>query len=367
MSLWVDKYAPTSLQKLDYHQQEAAALKNLVDSGNFPHLLVYGPSGSGKRTRIMCLLRELYGSGVDRLRTETHNFLTPSNKKVTVSTVSSNFHLEVNPSEVGIYDRVVVQELIKTMASTAQLDSAQQRDFKVVVLHEADHLTKDAQHALRRTMEKYISTCRLILSAESISKIISATRSRCLPIRVAAPSIDQIVHILKNTARREGQSMPTELAERIANASERNLRRALLLAEVAKWQHSPMSAEQPVQLPDWQVFLAETASAILAEQSPRKYLDFKSALDSVERFALLNTLVTVYASEVFLHFDCLVDNLLGSCDGNLKLELVQLAAEYEHRLQLGQKPIFHLEAFVISFMAIYKRFVEDALGSGMEW
>ncbi|KAF6773715.1 hypothetical protein AHF37_07038 [Paragonimus kellicotti] len=58
----------------------------------------------------------------------------------------------------------------------------------------------------------------------------------------------------------------------------------------------------------------------------------------------------------------LVDNLLGSCDGHLKLELVQLAAEYEHRLQLGQKPIFHLEAFVISFMAIYKRFVEDALG-----
>ncbi|VDP94171.1 unnamed protein product [Echinostoma caproni] len=63
----------------------------------------------------------------------------------------------------------------------------------------------------------------------------------------------------------------------------------------------------------------------------------------------------------------LVDNLLGSCDGNLKLEVVQLAAEYEHRLQLGQKPIFHLEAFVIAFMVLYKRFVEDALGSGMEW
>ncbi|VDO86144.1 unnamed protein product [Schistosoma margrebowiei] len=63
----------------------------------------------------------------------------------------------------------------------------------------------------------------------------------------------------------------------------------------------------------------------------------------------------------------LVDNLLNSCDRNLKLELVQLGAEYEHRLNLGQKPIFHLEAFVIAFMAIYKRYIEDALGSGMEW
>ncbi|KAF8569428.1 hypothetical protein P879_04491 [Paragonimus westermani] len=357
MSLWVDKYTPTSLSKLEYHQKEAGALKNLVDSGNFPHLLFYGPAGSGKRTRILCVLRELYGSGVDRLRMEQHNFLTPSNKKITISTISSNYHLEVNPSDVGIYDRIVIQELIKNMASTAQLDSGQQRDFKVVVLHEADHLTRDAQHALRRTMEKYISTCRLILSAESVSKIISATRSRCLPVRVAAPNVDQIVGILRETARREGQTMPIELARRIAMASDRNLRRALLLAEVSKWQHSPMLAEQSVQLPDWQVFLADTASAILAEQSPRKILEVRGRLYEL--------LCHCIPADVIMKG--LVDNLLGSCDGHLKLELVQLAAEYEHRLQLGQKPIFHLEAFVISFMAIYKRFVEDALGPGVEW
>ncbi|CAH8602902.1 unnamed protein product [Schistosoma rodhaini] len=278
MSLWVDKYTPASLGKLDYHKKQAKNLKKLVDSSNFPHLLVYGPSGAGKRTRIMCILRELYGSGVDRLRMEHHTFTTPSNKKVNLSTVSSNFHLEVNPSDVGIYDRIVIQELIKSMASTAQLDSGQQKDFKVVVLHEADHLTRDAQHALRRTMEKYISTCRLILSAESTSKIISATRSRCLPIRVSAPSIDEIVEILRNTARREGHSMPVELAKRIALASERNLRRALLYAEVAKWQHCPMLPDQSVQLPDWQVFLTETASAILAEQSPKKILEVRNRL-----------------------------------------------------------------------------------------
>lgn len=30
MSLWVDKYRPTSLGKLDYHKEQAAQLKNLV-------------------------------------------------------------------------------------------------------------------------------------------------------------------------------------------------------------------------------------------------------------------------------------------------------------------------------------------------
>ncbi|KAL1763452.1 replication factor C subunit 3, partial [Sigmodon hispidus] len=75
MSLWVDKYRPSSLARLDYHKEQAAQLSNLVQCGDFPHLLVYGPSGAGKKTRIMCILRELYGVGVEKLRIE-HQMIT---------------------------------------------------------------------------------------------------------------------------------------------------------------------------------------------------------------------------------------------------------------------------------------------------
>lgn len=94
MSLWVDKYRPRELSKLDYHVEQANDLKRLCEQQDFPHLMFFGPSGAGKKTRIMCILRELYGTSAERLRNETMQFTTPSNKKVEIMTVSSNYHIE---------------------------------------------------------------------------------------------------------------------------------------------------------------------------------------------------------------------------------------------------------------------------------
>jgi len=57
---------------------------------------------------------------------------------------------------------------------------------------EVDRLSRQAQAALRRTMEKYTATCRLILCCTSASKVIEPVRSRCLGIRVAAPDHPEV-------------------------------------------------------------------------------------------------------------------------------------------------------------------------------
>lgn len=313
--------------------------------------MFYGPSGAGKKTRIMCLLRELYGAGVERLKSETMQFTTPSNKKIEILTVGSNYHLEVNPSDVGIYDRVVIVDLIKQVAQTHQIDVGGQREFKVIVISEVDELTKDAQHALRRTMEKYMATCRIILCVNSTSRVIPAIRSRCLGMRVAAPTHEEIVDILLRICKREGLAPQRELCLRIAEKSNRNLRRAILLLEACKVQSYPFTANQEISDMDWEVYLRETASMVISEQTPARLGKIRDRL-----YELLSQGIPPY-----IIFKGLVQNLVKNCDMTLKAETIRYAALYEHRMQQGSKHIFHLEAFVAQFMAIYKKYLTDAM------
>ena len=236
MALLVDKYRPRSLDTLSYHPDLSERLRSLAASGDFPHLLVYGPSGAGKKTRITATLRALYGPGVEKIKIDSRVFQTTTNRKLEFNIVSSNYHLEITPSDVGNYDRVVVQDLLKEVAQTQQVDIAAKQRFKVVVVNEADHLTRDAQAALRRTMEKYSPNLRLILLADSTSNIIAPIRSRCLLVRVAAPSVEDIAAVLAKVGKDERYRSNATLAMRIAKDSGRNLRRALLMFEAVHAQ-----------------------------------------------------------------------------------------------------------------------------------
>ena len=144
MSLWVDSHRPSTLTKLTLHESITNKLRALAKSEELPHLLFYGPSGAGKKTRVMALLKEVYGSGVERIKLEHRTFKTASNKVVEISTIGSNFHIECNPSDAGINDRFVIQEVIKEIAShgTLQTSSSGLKSFKVVILTEADRLSK---------------------------------------------------------------------------------------------------------------------------------------------------------------------------------------------------------------------------------
>lgn len=347
MPLLVDKHRPRSLEALHYHQGLSSRLKSLANSGDFPHLLVYGPSGAGKKTRIVATLKELYGPGAEKIRVDSRVFTTTTNRKIEFNLVSSNYHLEITPSDVGNYDRVVIQSLLKETAQTQQVDLSAKQRFKVVVINEAEHLTRDAQAALRRTMEKYSPNLRLILVANSTANIIPPIKSRTLLVRVAAPTKPEIVAILKHTAEMEKFEFREKLANRIADESGRNLRRALLIFEVVYAQNDAVTDTTPIPPPDFEALIAQIADEIIAEHTPARIMQVRAKM-----YDLLTHCIPATTILKLLTF-----RLIEKIDDALKPEVIKWSAFYEHRIQIGSKVIFHLEAFVAKFMRILESYL----------
>lgn len=230
----------------------------------------------------MATLKELYGPGVEKIKIDSRVFQTTSNRKLEFNIVASVYHLEITPSDVGNYDRVVVQDLLKEVAQTQQVDQSARQRFKVVVINEADHLTRDAQAALRRTMEKYSPNLRLILLANSTANIIAPIRSRTLLVRVAAPTEAEICQVLRKVGGKEGWSEAEGLNKRIAKESGRNLRRALLMFEAVhaqKYGNDHMRQEYHVsnalfpvtKLPTKPASLRQTGKRLLARWRTRSW------------------------------------------------------------------------------------------------
>ena len=139
------------------HPSSNQPVRRLVSENRLPHLLLYGPPGTGKTSTILAVARALYGAAA-----------MPS------------MVLELNASDdrgIG-----VVRQQVVDFASTRTIFS---NKFKLVILDECDAMTKDAQFALRRVIEKYTRNARFCLIANYASKIIPALQSRCTRFRFA--------------------------------------------------------------------------------------------------------------------------------------------------------------------------------------
>ena len=343
MSLWVDKYRPRSLDQLSFHDSITNNLRALASTGDFPHLLVYGPSGSGKKTRIYSTLHELYGPLVEKLKIDVKKFTTTSNRKLEFNVLSSPHHLEITPSDMGNNDRVVIQDLLKDVASTEQVDftakaSSPRHKFKVVVINEADSLSRDAQAALRRTMEKY-------------SSIISPIKSRTLLVRIPAPTTAEIALVLTTIADKEtvkfnpgDEETRQKFFEQLATNCNRNMRRALLCFETILMQTETININNPKQAIvdlDWEVIILNLAQSIYTQRTVANLAKVRVVL-----YELLSHCIPPAVILKTLLFDLIK---LANKD-LLTRDLVGVAAVFDERLSLGQKSIFHLEGFVAKAM-----------------
>ncbi len=148
---WIEKYRPNNLDEIIDHKLKIETLRNLIKKNELPHLLFYGPSGTGKTSLILACAKEFYGDQYKR------------------------YILELNASDDRGIDTVRC-----TIVNFVKMSS---NKIRLVILDEADALTNIAQRALRKIIEKYSSNSRFCLICNNISKIIPGLQSRCAKMR----------------------------------------------------------------------------------------------------------------------------------------------------------------------------------------
>lgn len=233
--LWIEKYRPVSFSGIVGQEQVIERLASFARTGNVPHLLVTGPSGTGKSTAIECLARGLYG---DHWLANTPVFQAGD-----VFSLGKQY-LEKDDRYVHLYrkDESLVSNfkyIVREYASQRPLDAA----FKLMVFEEAEALTREAQQALRRTMERFSRTCRFIFCTPHPAGLIPAIRSRCLPCFFAPIPDDRISGRLREILASEGLSggrCTQDQVDLIVQTSRGDLRHATMLLQLAVESGRPL-------------------------------------------------------------------------------------------------------------------------------
>lgn len=123
-------------------------------------------------------------------------------------------------------------------------------------------------------------------------------------------------------------------------------------AKVQAGEGSELTANQQLPSTDWEMYIQQLAKDITREQSPQRL--------QAAREKMYELLVNCIPASTILKR--LVEELLKNLDDSLKGSVIEWAAFYEHRIALGSKEIFHLEAFVAKYMSIYKKYLNELFG-----
>ena len=172
--LWTEKYRPKKLGDVVGQYNFTIDAGSWVEQGNMPNVLLYGIAGVGKTAAGMALANDILKDDVD------NNFF------------------EINASD----DRRLetVRNQIKEIASTRKIGDA---PFKIILLDEMDGMTKDAQNALKRIMERYSDNCRFIITCNDRFKIIHPLQSRCANYRFERLQTRTMHKLLSDILERE--------------------------------------------------------------------------------------------------------------------------------------------------------------------
>ncbi len=308
---------------------------------NLPHLLIYGPDGSGKEFIIENLLQKIFSKKSVEVQDTEYIINGYSNTKTKVIIKQSKHHIIIEPNNNG-FDKYLIQEIIEEYAKTEILSVLKYKHlYKIVIINTIDNLSYYAQASLRRTMEKYADSCKFIFISNQLSKIHEPLKSRCLMIRIPLPTELMLASIAMNVAVREKIKLNSSDITTIIKKSQNNINKLFWYLELLKYK-IPLGNT-------WN----NTISIIVDEILNKNNYNTKNFTEMIKTIREL--LYQLFITNI--DFNIIIKEIMISLKNNIlsneiKSQIIEETSKFENRICRGTRHIVHLEAYIIKLIKI---------------
>ncbi|XP_073151555.1 replication factor C subunit 3-like isoform X2 [Henckelia pumila] len=384
--VWADRYRPFLLEDFICNRTTALQLQSRVRNWHnkaeeCSHFIFEGSPGVGKRTMIWALLREAFGPDKVQAREESKEFhlMGEAVSSVLVNWMVSTQHIEVNISELKGHEKHILVELIKEENEMLSNKTSQctQENCKAIILYEADKLSTDALTYIKWILGRFKGCNKVFFCCRDMSKLLPL-HPLCTVVQLLEPSNEEIVKVLMFIATQEGIQLPQQLANKIANRSQNNLRQAIRSFEATWHFNSTLEEDQDIKT-GWEDKIANLARNMIQEQSPKQLysirgdlqnlIEHKVAPDFISK-ALITELKKNIPDQLQPQFNKLSDEHRKNHD--IKVYLASSPSQQEEhgkRQDVSRKNVQHImmiEEFIARFMSWYKGVITNKWGDLME-
>ena len=310
-AIWTEKYRPKEFSEIKGQKEIVRRIKAFVELQNIPHLLFAGPAGVGKTTLALVIVKNLFKDSWHQ------NFL------------------ELNASDERGID--IIRNKVKDFARTRAIGNV---PFKIIYLDECDALTREAQQALRRTMENYTQTTRFILSANYSSKIIDPIQSRCAMFRFKPLEKKEIFAVIEKIEKDENIKINEKAKEALFNISEGDARKINNVLQSSAAISKDITEEIIYSMAS--VAKPKEVDEVLKLALQNKFIDARNKLmDVMLNYGLSGMDIIKQIQQEILNLNL---------DNEKKMLLMEKCGEIEFRLTEGSDEFIQLEALLSQFV-----------------